>query len=412
MRYGLKIKLDNVKFVSFLCLAILFITSWAGFLPGNPLGTDTLRIILNYMLWVFIGISFLAEGLKKKRFNLFELTTIIAILIYRAFNIFYAYDYKGLGLTSIAIGIFFCYQSDEIRAKTFKYFKYIMVAESCIGIVCFILYFLPIGFPYTIVQKADGSYWVNFRLCYFMTSYNSTLRFTGLFDEPGWFGTWAAFFLCADNINFKKKENILLLVAGMLTFSLAFVMLIIIYYALKNFTDFKRWLWLVALILLYVYVLPNISTGNIAIDNLLKRMVITSDGLSGDNRSGSLFKKIYEQTIHSNKIYLGYGAGYAEIYGVGEGEGLASIKSYIVNFGIVGTLIIFVPIFIASLRQSLKLKNKLMMFYIIITFASLYQRPYLFWNPYFIIFICGMSYISYEDAARFAGTVQPQKLQT
>ena len=105
-----------------------------------------------------------------------------------------------------------------------------------------------------------------------------------------------------------------------------------------------------------------------------------------------MFENLWEQTIKEGKILFGYGAGYAEFYGTGEGQGLASIKSYIVNFGIVGTIVIFGPIFIATVGKALRERNKEMLFYIIISYVSLYQRPYLFWTPYLIMFLCGISY--------------------
>lgn len=170
-----------------------------------------------------------------------------------------------------------------------------------------------------------------------------------------------------------------------------------IYFILMNLSNWKRWIWAVILVLLYIFALPNAKTGNYAVDRILERMMFTEEGLVGNNRYGSAFERVWQQTINNGKIYFGYGAGYAEIFGTGEGQGLSSIKSYLVNFGIVGTVIIFGPILISSVRQSLKKKNRGMFLYIVITFISLYQRPYLFVTPYFIIFICGVSYTFLKD---------------
>ena len=388
----LKTQIDNIKISVMFSVAILFILSWAPYMENHPLATSGQRRVLNYLV-LFCGVGIILVCPKRRKFSYFEITAAIAILVYRAINIFYAYDYKGIGITSIFIGLLFCYVSNDIRTYIFKYFNYIMVIVSFIGIICYISYFIPIGIPYDVISGSGRAYKIiDFKVCYCAYDYNAMLRFCGLFEEPGWFGTWAAFYLCADGLNLKKKENIIILVAGILTFSLAFIMLLVIYYFLINLSNWKRWLWLVVIIIVYLFVLPNIQTGNSSIDHVLHRMVITSEGLEGDNRYGQLFESLYESTIHSSKIYFGYGAGYAEIYGTGNGQGLASIKSYIVNFGIFGTIVIFFPILIVFIKEAVRLKNRRMLFYILITIASLYQRPYLFWTPYFIIFICGVSY--------------------
>lgn len=396
MKFEYRIAIDAKKVVTLLCIIILLISSWAGFSEGSKFATDDLRRTLNYSLWIFGGVALLL-GSKVKKFSVFELTAMLSILIYRGYNIFYAYDYRGLGLTNIFLGIFICLQTDEIRAAVFKYFKYIMVVISIIGIFCYISYTLKLGISYTVVERGGGVSWIDYHICYLMNEYGRMTRLTGFFDEPGYLGTWVAFFLCADGLNLRKKENIILFIAGILTFSLAFVLLLMIYFILMNLSNWKRWIWAVILVLLYIFALPNAKTGNYAVDRILERMMFTEEGLVGNNRYGSAFERVWQQTINNGKIYFGYGAGYAEIFGTGEGQGLSSIKSYLVNFGIVGTVIIFGPILISSVRQSLKKKNRGMFLYIVITFISLYQRPYLFVTPYFIIFICGVSYTFLKD---------------
>lgn len=388
-------KLDKKKIISLFGVMIFFITSWAPFIEGSFLGSfvgnDMMRSVLKFFIVILVVLSMFIES-RIKIPGLFELIVAVGVLIYRAYNIFYAYEYKGIGIICITVGIFFCFQSDKVRANVFKYFKYFMIIMSVVSIICYISYVSNLGFPYRIITRSDGIFWVDYKLCYLVNQYG-LIRLCGIFEEPGWFGTWAAFFLCADGINFRKKGNIILLFAGTLSFSLAFFLLIIIYYLLKNLSNWKQWIWVFVIAVLYLFVLPNVKTGNDEIDQVIGRFKITREGLAGDNRYGGLFEAVWDQAIQSGRIWVGYGAGYAEKYGTGEGEGLASIKSYFVNFGIIGSFIIFAPIFIVSIRQSLKQKNKELLFYTLLTFISLYQRPYLFWEPYLIIYLCGRSYI-------------------
>lgn len=383
--------MDAARVVALLCTGILFLKSWAPLVGENPLGSDLERKIATCLIITLLGISLLIVP-KTKAFSSLELTAIMSILVYRAFNILYAYKYEGLGLTIIIIGVFFCYLTDDIRSDVFSCFKVIMVGSSVVGLVCYASYCLNLGIPYSFVERGNGEGWINYHICYMFCQNNGLVRFNGFFDEPGWYGTWAAFYLCADDLNIKKKDNLILLIAGVLTFSLAFIMLLIIYYVLNNLGDWKKWLWLVFLAVAYLLILPHVKTGINAIDDVINRMIITSEGIAGNNRYGSAFANLYEKTIRSNRVFFGFGAGYAETYGTSIGEGLASIKSYIVDFGIVGTIIIFVPVLISSVNKALQENNKVMLLYIVISFVSLYQRPYLFWTPYFIMFMCGISY--------------------
>lgn len=411
MKVKHKLVLSNKDISVVLVLIVLCITSWGPFQAGHPIATDFTRRVLNYVVFASaLGSIFVIPKIKLG--SKLCVVAIVAVVVYRMYNILYAYNYKGLGITSTLLGIMICIQSDEIRAKVFKYYKYFMVVTGAIGIICFIVYVTNLGIPYIDVPRGDGIGWINYRISYLMYDHRTLTgltRLNGLFEEPGWFGTWAAFYLCADNLNFRKAENLILAIAGLLTFSLAFVLLLIIYYILKNLSDWKNWVWIVVLALFYFMALPNIKTGNVSVDHVLERMVITSEGLVGNNRYGSLFERVWERTLKEGKIIFGYGAGYAHVFGTGEGQGLASIKQYVVDFGIVGTFIIFAPIFIASVREALQEKNKLMLFYIIITYASLYQRPYLFYSPYLIIYLCGLSYTKITASKNVLGQAGKRK---
>ena len=381
------------QIITILCLSILFILSWIIFVEHGVFNTTRINSSLINVLWIF-GILVLLYGIYKNKVNRFWVIIAVCIVVHRFFHILYAYKFEGLSFINIALGVGVCFISDEIRANVFKYFKYILLITSFVGVICFISYNLKFGIPYEIVLRDDGVFWIDYKLCYFISGYaNSIVRFCGIFNEPGWFGTVAAFYLCTDNLDLKKKDNLLLFIACLLTLSLAFIILIYIYYILANISDWKKWIWLILLLAFYLLVLSNIKTGNIYIDNVIARLVISDGRLVGDNRTGPLFDAVWNRTISSGRILVGYGAGYAEYIGTGRGEGLSSIKSYIVNFGIIGTLIIFAPILNASLTYARLLKNKRMMLYIFITFISQYQRPYLFSVPYLYVYACGLSYI-------------------
>lgn len=383
----------NRKFSIFICVAALIFSAWAPFIAGNALGSDFMRLVVKGIVGLS-AVLLMVYHYKDINISLFEILIMLAIFANAAYNCFYTYNGTGkLSVISVLLCIFFLLQPNFVRAITFRYFKKIVVYTTFICIVCYLSYMLNLGIPHTIVPR--GSYivtYINYQVCYLMNINDTLIRFNGMFDEPGYYGTFAAFFICADGMNLKKKDNLILFVGGFLSLSLGFFMLIFIYYLISNITKWRRWIILGSVLTLFMFI-PNIQTGNYYVDTVLSRMEINDEGLAGDNRYGSSFERVWDETLKSDKIYTGYGAGFAEYFGTSETEGLASIKSYFVNFGIIGTLIIFSPLIFASFRLALRLKNKHILYYIAISFISLYQRPCIFMTDYFAMFLCGISYI-------------------
>lgn len=71
----------------------------------------------------------------------------------------------------------------------------------------------------------DVYFWGNYK-------HMAELRFHSIFDEPGYLGTISAFLLALNRYDFEKKENIIIFIAGLLTLSLAFYFLSILYFVL------------------------------------------------------------------------------------------------------------------------------------------------------------------------------------
>ena len=63
----------------------------------------------------------------------------------------------------------------------------------------------------------------------------------GIFNEPGWLGTTIGLMLCYEEFEFKKISNWILLIAGLLTYSLAFIIIMIIGFVMRNIDKIKKW---------------------------------------------------------------------------------------------------------------------------------------------------------------------------
>ena len=85
-----------------------------------------------------------------------------------------------------------------------------------------------------------------------------------------------------------------------------------------------------------ILILPTIDFGNEYVNSFVQRFAITSDGLSGDNRTWEGFDQQYDSIVNSDRKWWGAGLDYK----VADGS---SYKSYIITYGYIGTLMLAMP---------------------------------------------------------------------
>ena len=134
-------------------------------------------------------------------------------------------------------------------------------------------------------------------------------------------------------------------------------------------------------------VLSNISTGNETIDLFLRRIQFSNGKLIGDNRSNSIADSLLKDTINNRPIW-GFGEGYTS----SKTTGILTYKSYIINYGVVGFILMYGSLFLSAIYTYWK-KNLEIIIYPLIFFISIYQRPNIFNLPYIILLFGGLAYI-------------------
>jgi hypothetical protein len=258
------------------------------------------------------------------------------------------------------------------------------------GIVCYASYASGLSLiPFRLVEyyTTNAEFYIDFYACTACLQ-GSIVRFCGLYNEPGLWGTMAALILCVEDLQLKKISNLLILIAGAFCFSLAFWAILIIYYVLSR----KRYLYTLlvigSLLLIYIYVLPNIQTGNEAIDALIGRLAYEDGGFSGDNRSHEHLDYLYENVLSSSKFFFGYGGGYIVHIGY---DGSLSYKTYIVEYGLIGFLLMYAAL-LGAVRKYVK-PCRYAWAYIAVFFISIYQRPGIFSLIYMVVLFGGLDRI-------------------
>lgn len=318
-------------------LITFFLELWAPATSGSTLSGANFKLIIRIayfsMSLVILLAMLICRKTEIKAYNVFlAITPLVYFFIQKYGYLIVHQPVRRL----FCFARFFALQTDEIKAESYRWIKCLIVIMSLTGIVCYLSFIFDLGLPYKQMPYysliKSGVWYLNYHVSYFYMN-AVQVRLCGLFNEPGWFGTFLAFCLCVEDLNMRKLSNIIILIAGILTFSLAFILIIVLYFVLKNITDWRKWVWLVLLVSLYLFVLPNVHTGNEIIDSFIGRIVLTAESTQ-NSRTTNAFDTMFEAFLRRPRYYMGTRC---RILTIAWGGNL-SIKTDIVDFGILGVL--------------------------------------------------------------------------
>ena len=378
------------KFFIFIFSIVVVTSSWAMLTFDSTLYNPALASIKSMSVYLTLFLSVIIsirKGVFDKKY-IYCLFPIIAYWLITTVHRYAGVEY--LNLASYLLLCSFVLLSSDIKRVLYKVYYLFFTVISLYGIVCYASYALGLSFiPFRLVEyyTTNADFYIDFYACSACLQ-GSIVRFCGLYNEPGLWGTMAALILCVEDLQLKKISNLLILIAGACCFSLAFWAILIIYYILSR----KRYLYtllvLGSLLLIYIYVLPNIQTGNEAVDALIGRLAYEDGGFSGDNRSHEHLDYLYENVLSSSKFFLGYGGGYIVHIGY---DGSLSYKTYIVEYGFIGFLLMYGSLFAAVWKYVKPCRYAWA--YIAVFFISIYQRPGIFSLIYMVVLFGGLDRI-------------------
>ena len=385
--YG-KIGLKEAALYSFSTICI--ISSLAGYAADSTIFSDTIRILLKAVVYLLATVVILYVIKIKKKIK----TTVLAILIYWISIHIHTYTNQALGLiTLLLILVYFTFDLKEL-VTLFRFYKKWVLVMSVFGIVAYTAYVLHIPLPHQIVPyyaTHNNIYNLNYVNYYIGYLYENSgfVRLCGFFNEPGYFGTVLAFIICAEDINLRKRKNQILFLSGILTFSVAFIVIQIAYLVIRHIKDIRLIAGAILFIIITVFIIPNIHFENTTLE--LQRLKLELL-LSGSTlRTTQLFDVTFEHWLISRHRLFGYGAGYTDFILLDDIAGSSSIKRVLIDHGIVGFILIYVPLFWFSIRACNG--NKLSIAYTICYFLSLYQRPNWYSVLFILLLFSGIGYI-------------------
>ena len=251
--------------------------------------------------------------------------------------------------------------------------KFVKVYAIFIAISLTVYLFVLLGFnlPYTIIPPLNTLKTEVYRLYPFLVTTlmpNGSVfpRFYGLFDEPGVVGTISSIILYAEGFNLRKKQNIIVLLSGLLSLSFFFYVICIVYMSIN--VKWKLRIFLFAFVLSMFFVFQN---NEFAQERLIARFVVEDGELLGDNRTQKAFDDYFDSFRFTTDYYIGKGAGFGSYLN----EGGCSYKQVIVDHGVI-FFIIYILSFLLLVRMSIKKKKQFLLF-LLLFIGVMYQRPFI-----------------------------------
>lgn len=310
------------------------------------------KIIFSFFLFFF----FLFVGFKNES-NLFGYSALIGIVL----------------LTLI---------EDTFLKKIFKFYLYIYSITLIPSILSYLtVNLLGINLPYEIIEPLNLSKSYTYIQYPFYVQQNKFFdlilpRFHAYYDEPGVVGTVSGVLLMINKVDLRKKINYPVFIAGLLSFSFAFYLMMLGYFFVFAKTKYK----IIGAVIILSF-LPIISTNELLSSYIINRLEITEEGsLSGDNRiMNRNFEEFYERYSKSDDFYFGLEKNASSKYNFGG----ASYKDLIVNYGIV-PFSVFILILLFYAHNKLQFKKEFFI-YLFILFSIIYQRPFI--TDYYYMFL-------------------------
>jgi len=203
-------------------------------------------------------------------------------------------------------------------------------------------------------------------------------RYCFIFDEPGVVGTVASMLLVSERYRMDKWQNIIIAISGVLSFSLFFFVISLLYMLFYHLHHLFNWKFLLVIITVSAFFATYESDVFDVKRLIVHRLEFGDDGkLSGDNRSNAVFDAAYANFWRDGGIRLLTGKGVGAHARIA--PDIQTYKMVIYDQGIIYVLLSIVFYAFYSF-VILKRQYKDYCLYIIFILIFYYQRPAYFFQ--------------------------------
>ena len=240
-------------------------------------------------------------------------------------------------ISKLCFAIAFISLKPNFKMAIYKLFLKSFTVIVFLGIVEFVLLFFNISFTWAVVERAEPYQVLNQGLFILIPTYSieGFARFMSLCEEPGGLGTICFFLLTTLNYKEHKITYLILLMAGFISFSLGFYVLITLWTLVNS-----RRLGFSQIILgaLAIAFLMTYFSGFVE-ERIVERVAGRSFS-EVDNRTDDETTKKLVEISGDGRIYYGMGNRNYYRWQTSAGGTSAGVKNFIFQYGVIGLIII------------------------------------------------------------------------
>lgn len=350
----------NKNRLAYFAAILLFSIIPAFFVWGNAL----LPILSVSFSLVFL-IDAIIYGPNKK---------ITPVLVYTFFVLTWyviVSEVSIYGAIMILTPVLLLLPTSSFHNKVFEAFLRVFSILMGISILSYILVIiLGVNLPHLEIPPLNQSKTESYYLFPFFVTRDGVftpylIRFMGFFDEAGVVGTICAILLLTERFDLKKWENVVVLIAGVLSMSFFFFLVCFVFLILKVPFKLKIVVVLIGITLFFV-----LRENEILYDVFFSRFTINDGQLVGMNREHGYFSDYFEKFRHTSAYWTGLGHGTGELLN----EGGSSYKQVIVDYGVIFFVLYLGCFYLNAL--SISKRPSMLLFFSILLLGTMYQRPF------------------------------------
>lgn len=226
----------------------------------------------------------------------------------------------------------------QYKWAIYDIFVKLFVIILALGIIEWLLIFANVNFYWaTVIRNETHSFYQGLFILVPTYSFEGYARFMSLCEEPGLMSTICFFFLATLDYHKNKKQFLVLLFAGLISFSLGFYVLIGLWALTQGR---KLGMSNIALGLVAVVMMLTVF-GAFFQDRIVER-VTGVDLESIDNRTNDEVDAKLNEISKDNRLYLGMGNRQFYEWESKVGGVSAGAKNYVLQYGLVGLAILLI----------------------------------------------------------------------
>ena len=224
--------------------------------------------------------------------------------------------------------------------------------------------------------------------CYLDYSIVDFNRFYAFYDEPGVLGNIVMVLLYIQKFDLKKWYNIVIFVAGILSFSLTFYIAVAIYFLLYGNATGKAIIAIISIMGFYYF-----YNNEIVYNLLFRRLEFDNGQMVGYNRENLIFDSWFSTKHWTDYFLWGYQPRYAVPYA-------ASWKWAFALWGIVPSLIYLFTIVFPRAKKIRNTKDFIICMVLVVIIWI--QRPFVY--QYLYVFLLVIPFIFFGDNTKIKTT--------